>query len=522
MPLPSTAGLACNFLRSGRAGRGTHGELHWAVRCRCRGGPRFGVRGPGRRRRQDYANTDPFAYANRNTDVDSNRNADRNTPTGTGADFYADGNQQSNADSSAHANRDIDLSADCNTFSHGDADAEGDAATNADSSADTSTDGHSDRHIIGYGDGDIRADRSACDQWNTDQIIRRPVLGARNRHPSGGSAESSSADFAGRSRKRPSPVRPSSQTQPTNIGGQEVEKRTLGRTGLDVTRLGLGLAEISRQEQAGHEVKEATRVVNLALDSGINFLDTAACYATTEETIGSAVSHRRDEFFLASKCGHAVDTSAEPWTAEVIAESVDRSLKRLRTDRLDILQLHTCTLEVLERGEVVEAVVNARDNGKTRFIGYSGDNEAAIWAAESGLFDTLQTSFNLVDQSARRKLLGAARAANMGIIIKRPVGNGAWGRGESPYGYANEYFRRAQVMEAMGPVPGSPENPILLAMGFLFAHDEVDTAIAGTHNPAHLISNIEMVENDLPISAEAVEELHRRFDAVGGDWPGLT
>lgn len=300
-----------------------------------------------------------------------------------------------------------------------------------------------------------------------------------------------------------------------------METKTLGRTGLEVTRLGLGLAEISRREQAGKEVEDATRVVNLALDSGINFLDTAACYATTEELIGSAVGHRRDEFTLASKCGHAVDTSAEPWTAEVIAESVDRSLRRLQTDRLDVLQLHSCDLDVLKRGEVIEAVVDARDRGKTRFIGYSGDNEAAIWAAESGIFDTLQTSFNLVDQRARKKLLGAARASHMGIIVKRPVGNGVWGRSESPYRYADEYFRRAKIMEEMGPVPGSPSTPILLATGFLFAHD-VDTAIAGTHNPAHLTGNIEMVENDLPISAEAVEELHRRFDAVGQEWPGLT
>ncbi len=301
-----------------------------------------------------------------------------------------------------------------------------------------------------------------------------------------------------------------------------METRTLGRTGLKVTRLGLGLAEIARHEQAGKAAEDAMQVVNLALDSGINFLDTAACYANTEELIGSAVSHRREDFFLASKCGHAVDTSAEPWTAEVIAESVDRSLRRLKTDHLDILQLHSCPIDVLERGEVVEAVIGARDQGKTRFIGFSGDNEAAVWAAESGLFDTLQTSFNLVDQGPRKKLLGAARAADMGIIIKRPVGNGAWGRGESPSRYADEYFRRAQVMEAMGPIPGSPDDPILLAMGFVFAHHEVDTAIAGTHNPAHLKANIEFVENGLPIAAEAVEELHRRFDAVGGEWPGLT
>ena len=262
-------------------------------------------------------------------------------------------------------------------------------------------------------------------------------------------------------------------------------------------------------------------MLNLALDIGINFLDTAACYASTEALIGAAVSHRRDEFFLASKCGHAVETEAEPWTAGLIAESVDRSLRRLNTDYLDILQLHSCELDVLERGEAIEAVIKAREQGKTRFIGYSGDNAAALWAARSGIFDTLQTSFNVVDQSARRELLGAARAAGMGIIIKRPVGNGVWGRTSSPYPYADEYFRRAQAMMEMGPVADAPQDPVMLAMGFLLAHDEVDTAIAGTHNPAHLRANVQMIERDLPIPAAVVEELHRRFDAVGADWPGI-
>ena len=301
-----------------------------------------------------------------------------------------------------------------------------------------------------------------------------------------------------------------------------MEKRTLGRTGIEVSRLGLGLAEISRQVLQGRDTPDAVQVLNLALDIGINFLDTAACYASSEALIGSAVPHRRDEFFLASKCGHAVETEAEPWTAGLIAESVDRSLRRLNTEYLDILQLHSCDLDVLERGEAIEAVIKAREQGKTRFIGYSGDNEAALWAARSGIFDTLQTSFNLVDQSARRELLGAARASGMGIIIKRPVGNGVWGRTSSPYPYADEYFRRAQAMMEMGPIPGAPEDPVLVAMGFLLAHDEVDTAIAGTHNPAHLKANVEMIARDLPIPVEVVAELHRRFDAVGGDWPGLT
>jgi len=300
-----------------------------------------------------------------------------------------------------------------------------------------------------------------------------------------------------------------------------METRKLGRTGIEVSRLGLGLAEVYRQELRGKETTGAAQVLNFALNVGINFLDTAACYASTEELIGSAVSHRRDEFFLASKCGHVVDTEGEPWTSEVIAESVDRSLRRLKTDYLDLLQLHSCDLETLKRGESIEAVIRAREEGKTRFIGYSGDNEAALWAVRSGLFDTLQTSFNLVDQNARKELLGIAHAKEMGIIIKRPLGNGVWGKATSPYTYADDYFRRAQILKESGPIYGAPEDPILLAMGFLFAHDEVSTAIVGTHNPNHLRANVEMLENELPILLGVVKELHRRFDAVGEGWPGI-
>jgi aryl-alcohol dehydrogenase-like predicted oxidoreductase len=107
----------------------------------------------------------------------------------------------------------------------------------------------------------------------------------------------------------------------------------------------------------------------------------------------------------------------------------------------------------------------------------------------------------------------------MGIIIKRPIANGAWGAERSPYGYAGEYFRRAQIVSEMGPVPGAPADRILAAMGFVLAHSEVDTVIVGTRNPSHMQANIEQVETQLPIAAEFVDELHRRFDEVGDDWP---
>jgi len=296
-----------------------------------------------------------------------------------------------------------------------------------------------------------------------------------------------------------------------------METTTLGKTGIEVSRLGLGLAEI--RDLSGRDgTDQAARVLNGALDSGINFLDTAECYGNSEELIGKTVAHRRDEYALATKCGHSDGLGGPSWTASTVRESIDRSLRRLKTDRVDIIQLHSCELEVLKRGEVTEELVKARDAGKTRFIGYSGDNEDALWAVESGIFDTLQTSLSLVDQHAATRLLEPAEAQDMGVIVKRPIGNALWGRDTTTRAYNNTYLDRARKMAEMGPLPGAPDDPILLALGFIFAHDQVDTAIVGTLNPSHLRSNIDMVETQLPIAAEAVEELRRRYELLGEQW----
>jgi len=297
-----------------------------------------------------------------------------------------------------------------------------------------------------------------------------------------------------------------------------MQKQMLGNTGIEVSRLGAGLSEIGSQ-LTFDETERAGQVLNAALDAGINFLDTSACYGISEELIGRTIAHRRSEYILATKCGHITGGYVgQEWTAKTISDSIDRSLQCMKTDVLDLVQLHSCSVDILEKGEVIEALQAARDAGKTRFIGYSGDNEAARWAVDSGLFNTLQTSFNLVEQNARLKLFTQAKAQGMGIIVKRPIANGAWGATKSPSGYADEYFRRAQLMLAEGPLNGAPENRILLALGFTLAHPEVDTAIVGTQNPAHMRSNIGMLENDLPISSGVIEELYRRFAKLGQDW----
>lgn len=291
-----------------------------------------------------------------------------------------------------------------------------------------------------------------------------------------------------------------------------MEMATLGKTGLQVSRLGAGLAEIGSLT----DVSIAGQLLNIALDGGVNFLDAAACYGRSEEWIGRTISHRRHEYVLATKAGHTTgEYEGKEWTARTILDSIERSLKRMKTDYLDLVQLHSCDIETLERGEVIQALLEAKRAGKVRYIGYSGDREAALWVTESGQFGTLQTTFNLVSQGARGEVLPKAKGNGMDIIAKRPIANAAWGAPESSDPVREWYRQRAQAMLDMGPIPEAPQDPILLALGFILAHEAVDTAIVGTGNPDHMKANIELVENALPISAKVVQELHRRFGQLG-------
>ena len=295
----------------------------------------------------------------------------------------------------------------------------------------------------------------------------------------------------------------------------------LGNTDITVSRLGVGLAEIGF-ELTHAEVQEAGAVLNAALDGGITFLDTAACYDISEELLGRTVASRRDEFALATKAGHVTGGyEGDAWTAQTVRDSIDRSLVRMKTDHVDLLQLHSCDVDVLERGDVIEELQAAQRAGKTRYIGYSGDNDAALWAVNSGHFDTLQTSFNLVDQKARFGLLEQAKAQGMGVIVKRPIANGAWGASKSPSGYADRYWERAGRMLEEGTLPEADENRIRLALSFTLSYAEVDTAIVGTRNPAHMRANLEWAAAGFSISAATREALITRFDALGRDWPQL-
>ena len=293
-----------------------------------------------------------------------------------------------------------------------------------------------------------------------------------------------------------------------------MEKRKLGKTGMDVTVLGFGAAEIGYRSVPQDTVH---RLIHSALDAGLNVIDTAECYPDSEEKIGQAVSNRRREYFLFTKCGH--DASGKHWDPAVMSAAIDRSLQRLRTDRLDLLQLHSCTEAQLRQGDVVEVVQRARDAGKTRFIGYSGDGPAAVYAVQSGLFDTLQISVSIADQEAIDLVLPEAKKRGMGVIAKRPIANAIWKEAAKPDPYYQTYWERFNKLD-YDFLNGDMRRAVSTALRFTISVDGVHTAIVGTTHPDRWRQNAELLSAG-PLDPAQFAAIRARWKAVAApDWVG--
>jgi aryl-alcohol dehydrogenase-like predicted oxidoreductase len=299
-----------------------------------------------------------------------------------------------------------------------------------------------------------------------------------------------------------------------------MEKRRLGKTGMDVSVLGFGGAEIGFEGATADTVEQ---LLNSALDAGLNVIDTAECYECSEELIGKTVSGRRDEFFLFTKCGHPRGVGSEDWSIGSILESIERSLRRLQTDRLDLVQLHSCSESVLKKGDAISALQTARERGYTRFIGYSGDSRAARYAVESGVFDTLQTSINIADQEAIELTVPLAREKEMGVIAKRPIANAAWKSGHKPIdSYQHTYWDRLRKLD-YDFIRGRPlEHSISHALRFTLSVPGVHTAIVGTTKPERWQQNAQLLEGG-PLSQAEFDAIRERWDDVAPrTWVGQT
>jgi aryl-alcohol dehydrogenase-like predicted oxidoreductase len=303
-------------------------------------------------------------------------------------------------------------------------------------------------------------------------------------------------------------------------------KHPFGKTALDVSVLGFGGAPIGylNADQA-----RAGEILSVLLDGGVNLFDTAAAYPGSEEMIGKALGHRRSEIILVSKCGGKLPDLIETmWSPALISKTVDRSLKNLGTDHLDVMLLHSCDLKVLKDGGVIEPLGKARDAGKIKFLGYSGDNEAAAYAAALDEVSVIETSISIADQINIDKVLPICRARNLGVLAKRPIANAAWKDLSQQQGlyktYAKTYTERlGQMKLAPADLGFTDADWTEIALRFTLSQPGVHTAIIGTHNPDNARRNIELADKG-PLSAEVVKKIYDAFKTADpeGHWSGQT
>ncbi len=295
---------------------------------------------------------------------------------------------------------------------------------------------------------------------------------------------------------------------------------------MEVSLLGMGCHALG-----GTTVKDVETLVLQNIDAGINVFDTAECYGQSEERLGSVLGSHRQACYIFTKCGHADGSGLPDWSPLLIEKSIERSLRRLRTDYLDLVQLHSCSRKILERGEAIEALQRAKAAGKARYIGYSGDRQAAYYAVTCGAFDVLETSVNLVDQQAIDLVLPHAQARQIGIVTKRSIANAVWRETARPTHPDRriywERFRRLRY----DFLTKSGDEIASIALRFTISIPEVDVAIVGTTQPSRIMQNKKALAQG-PLPREQFEMIRKRWRAVTGwrrllpggrlGWQGLT
>ena len=310
-----------------------------------------------------------------------------------------------------------------------------------------------------------------------------------------------------------------------SVRGMTLQTRPLGRTGVDVTVLGYGAMELRGQPNGPAIADEdAGRLLNTVLDGGITLIDTAPDYGRSEELIGRYLGHRREEYFLASKCGcllgdpppGAAPPYPHDWSAANVRAGVERSLRRLGTDRLDLVQVHMSpSREQMERDGTVAELQALRDEGKIRFIGMSGILPNLPDHLAMGVFEVFQIPYSAV-QREHEELITAAAAAGAGTLIRGGAARGAaaedknWTVGplsQDP-GVGQRRWAASGIEDVLDGM-----SPMEFMLRFTLSHPALSTTIVGTSNPDHLRGNLAVAERG-PLPAGLYDKARQLLPAA--------
>jgi aryl-alcohol dehydrogenase-like predicted oxidoreductase len=299
--------------------------------------------------------------------------------------------------------------------------------------------------------------------------------------------------------------------------------RPLGRIGTEVTILGYGAMEL-RGQPRGPAIsdEDAGRLLNEVLDEGISLIDTSVDYGRSEELIGKYIGHRRDEYFLASKCGCPLNPPAgltppypHDYSAANVRADVEQSLRRLGTDRLDLVQVHMSPSRAqLEADKTIETMLTLRDEGKLRFLGMSGTLPHLPDHVGMGVFDAFQIPYSAL-QREHEDLISAAAAAGAGTLIRGGVARGApaedknWQQGPlgQPEGVGRQRWQSSGIEDLLD---GMSRMEFMLR--FTLSHPDLSTTIVGTSSVDHLRANLAVAAKG-PLPADLYDQARQLLAA---------
>jgi len=311
-----------------------------------------------------------------------------------------------------------------------------------------------------------------------------------------------------------------------------MEYRTLGKTELRISALGTGCSRIGRSIFEDNR-KQARVLLEKAFDAGINYFDTAPGYAygDSERILGKVFMSRRDRVIIATKGGYCYSSSAryahyllpvmgpfrgllarrraqlkrhsrkrQDFSTRLLRKNLEQSLRRLRTDYVDLYQLHSPPAGAIESDEVLRFLEDSIRDGKVRYCAASVNSSAeAQLCLKHPVYAALQTGFSLAQQEAASEVFPLARSGGVGIIVKMPLARGLLTNnfrvmtGPAPELYDDATRRRRrQTLDFL--VSENFPSVELAALRFILDHQDVASVLIGTSNPDHLRNNLQVVE----------------------------
>jgi aryl-alcohol dehydrogenase-like predicted oxidoreductase len=321
-----------------------------------------------------------------------------------------------------------------------------------------------------------------------------------------------------------------------------MQYRKLGRTGIEVSEVGYGAWGIGGKQWLGGADDEATRALNLAIDQGLNFIDTALAYGDghSERLVGEVMRARKERIFVATK----VPPKNREWPArevpvhdvfpyDYIIECTEQSLRNLGVDRIDIQQLHVWHDAWAHRNEWLDALMKLREDGKVRYFGLSLNDyqpSNAIEVLKLGYIDTVQVIYNSFEQAPEAELFPVCQELGVGVIARVPFDEGGLTGAITPTtvfpenDFRNWFFRgeRKQKVfervEKLKTLLGTEAATLAeLALRFTLQHDAVGTVIPGMRTTKHVTANISCSDGR-KLSAELLARLREFAWDRTGDW----